>query len=408
MTSATEPKALPIQQPAPGVKLVVVLSALMALGSVATDMYLPAMPALATIFGVPAARVQLTLSSFLVGFSTGQLAWGPLGDRYGRKSMVAVGILFYLAGSAGCALSDTAAEMMVWRFVQAVGACAGPVLARAMVRDLYGRDRAASMLSVLLLVMGIAPLVAPLLGGQVLVSWSWRGIFWIQALFGVLALGGVATLRETLLPEYRISLRLGGMLFSYLQLVLDRRFLGYGLSGGFFYAGVLAYVAGTPFAYIDYYGVPAQLYGLLFGMNIAGMMTANMVNSRLVLRLGTDRLFRIGTGISAAAGVVLMIDGYTGFGGLWGLVVPIFFYVAMLGLVVANSIAGALSAFPHKAGTASALVGAVQFALAALSSAAIGWVSDGTPWAMALIVGASGVLALLANVALVRGTPPQA
>lgn len=387
----------------PQLRLVVVLSILMAFGSISTDMYLPAMPELSRIFAVPPSRIQLTLSSFLIGFSLGQLLWGPLGDRYGRRPMLLAGIACFLVGSAGCALSRSADAMILWRFVQATGACAGPVLARAMVRDLYGRERSASMLSILMLVMGIAPLLGPLLGGQALAFWTWPAIFWLQLLFGLVAMAGVLTLRETLPPQYRASMRLRDAFFSYAELILNRRFLGYGLSGGFFYAGALAHVAGTPFAYIDYYGVRPQLYGFLFGLNIAGMMSANMLNSRLVMRFGYDRLFRVGTVIATVSGLILAFNGHGGFGGLWGLVVPIFFYVSMLGLVVANSMAGAMAAFPHKAGTASALTGATQFGLAALGSAAVGWLSDGTPWSMALVIGFCGVASLATNLLMVRG-----
>jgi DHA1 family bicyclomycin/chloramphenicol resistance-like MFS transporter len=164
---------------AASLRFLIILSALMAFASISTDIYLPALPALAQAFHADPGRIQLTLSGFLVGFSLGQLLWGPIGDRYGRRIPIAIGIALFVIGSAGCALSGSAWQMTAWRVLQAVGACAGPVLARAMVRDLYARERSAQMLSTLMLVMGIAPLVGPIMGGQILAFWSWQGIFWV-------------------------------------------------------------------------------------------------------------------------------------------------------------------------------------------------------------------------------------
>ena len=387
---------------AASLRLIVILSGLMAFASISTDMYLPALPALSQAFHTDPGRIQLTLSGFLVGFSLGQLLWGPIGDRYGRRTPIAAGVVLFIVGSAGCALSGSAAAMTGWRVVQAVGACAGPVLARAMVRDLYARDRSAQMLSTLMLVMGVAPLLGPILGGQVLAVWSWRGIFWVLVALGLVGLVSLLALPETLPQNRRTSQGVRDALFSYVGLVRQRRLLGYAVSGGCFFGGIYAYLAGTPFAYIEYYRVPAQAYGLLFGINIAGMMAANLVNSRLVMRVGTDRLFRIGTAVAALAGIVLAANARTGFGGLPGLVVPLFFYVSMLGFIVANSVAGALSAFPHKAGAASALVGAMHYGTGIFTAAMVGWFADGTPWAMGWIIALAGCGAFASAMLLVR------
>jgi DHA1 family bicyclomycin/chloramphenicol resistance-like MFS transporter len=308
----------------------------------------------------------------------------------------------FVVGSVGCALSGTAMQMVGWRVVQAVGACAGPVLARAMVRDLYARERSAQVLSTLILVMGIGPLLAPLLGGQILAVWSWQGIFWILVGCGLLALVGLSTMPETLPRARRNSQPLGEALLGYIALARSPRLLGYALPGAFFYGGLFAHIAGTPFAYIDYHHVPPQAYGLLFGVNVAGMMAANLLNARLVARLGADRLLRLGTGGAAFAGVVLALDARFGWGGLAGLVAPLFVYVSILGFIVANSVAGALAAFPHKAGAASALVGAMHYGSGMLSTAMVGWFADGTPWTMGWIVGAGGISSFLTAVLLVR------
>ncbi|MBF9232164.1 Bcr/CflA family multidrug efflux MFS transporter [Microvirga sp. BT350] len=406
MTSDVNHVSLENPSRASGLRILLVLSALMAFASISTDIYLPAFPALATAFHTDPGQVQMTLSGFLVGFSLGQLFWGPIGDRYGRRIPIAIGLVLFMVGSAGCALSGSAWQMTGWRVVQAVGACAGPVLARAMVRDLYARERSAQMLSTLMLVMSVAPLLGPILGAQILAVRSWQAIFWTLAGFGLLVLVGLLALPETLPRHRRNPQRLTQALGGYLRLLRSPRLIGYAVSGGFFYGGIYAYLAGTPFAYINYYHVPTQAYGLLFGLNIIGMMVANLLNTRLVIRLGSDRIFRVGTMIAAFAGVTLALNSRFGWGGLAGLVVPLFLYVSMAGFVVANSVAGALAAFPSKAGAASALVGAMHYGTGVLSAAMIGWFADGTPWAMGWIVGLGGVGSFVSAILLVRASGP--
>jgi DHA1 family bicyclomycin/chloramphenicol resistance-like MFS transporter len=387
----------------PPLHLMLALSGLMSLGSLSTDMYLPALPTIAGAYGVTVAMVQLTLTTFLIGFCSGQLIWGPIGDRFGRRGPAALGLTLFAAGSIGCALSGSIGQMVLWRAFQAFGASAGPVLARAMVRDLYARNQAARMLSILILVMGVAPLLGPILGGLVLLHWVWQGIFWIQAALGIGGLVGIAIIKETLRPENRARLRPMEMLVSYVQILKHKRLMGYGLTSGFYYGAVYAYLAGSPFVYITLYHVPAQLYGWLFGLNIVGMMAMNAVNTRLVMTIGSDRVLRYGIGAIAAGGLVLMFDAWTGFGGLAGLVAPLFVVVAMNGAVVANSVAGALQAFPRKAGAASAVVGAIQFGMGILTSAMTGWLADGTAFTLAWIIGACGVSGFLLNLTLVKG-----
>jgi DHA1 family bicyclomycin/chloramphenicol resistance-like MFS transporter len=372
-------------------RVLLILSTLMSFASMSTDMYLPALPTIGRALHASAASIDLTFSSFLVGFSAGQLLWGPIADRYGRRMPVAVGLVLFVIGSAGCALSTSVWQLMGWRVVQAVGACAGPVLARAMVRDLYGREHAARMLSTLILIMGVAPLAGPLVGGQILALGSWRGIFWTLVGFGLLTLVSLRFLPETLKPVQRTVEPLRASLRGYLALARDPRILGYALAGGFFYAGAYAFIVATPFVYIEYYGASPQAYGLLFGLNIVGMMAANFVNARLLARVGSERLFRIGTWVLAGAGLALAADARFAWGGLAGLVVPVFFYMSMNGFIVANSVAGALSAFPRQAGTASSLIGALHYGSGILSAAMVGWFADGTPWTMGWIMGLSGV-----------------
>ena len=372
-------------------RVMAILSVLMGFGSISTDIYLPALPTMGQALGSSSGTMELTISGYLVGFSLGQLLWGPIGDRYGRRLPVAAGILLFVIGSAGCALSDTASQMIGWRVVQAVGACAGVVLARAMVRDMYERDRAAQMLSTLIVIMAIAPLIGPLVGGQVLAVASWHVIFWLLVGVGLLTLAALFTLPETLAPAQRSREPLLRAVAEYGHLLRQRAILGYAGVGAFFYLGVYAYIAGTPFAYISYYHVPAQLYGLLFGSVIAGIMAVNMINTRLVTKLGSDRLLRLGTIGAAIFGLAVAVAAGTGWGGLAALATTLFLFSAMSGLIVANSIAGALARFPERAGTASALVGAIHYGAGIVGSALVGAFADGTPWPIGWVVGIAGI-----------------
>lgn len=380
---------------APGWYMLAVLSLLMGFASISTDLYLPAMPTMARSLGAGAGMIELTISGYLVGFSLGQLLWGPISDRYGRRSSVAVGLVLFVIGAAGCALSGNVLTLIAWRIVQAIGACASVALSRAMVRDLYEGNRAAQMLSTLITVMAIAPLVGPLVGGQIVAFVGWRALFWTLVGIGLVTLAALFTIPETLSEKRRNRESIGYALMRYGELLRYRRLLGYAGAGSFLYAGVFAYVAGTPFAYITIYHVPVQLYGLLFGLGIIGIMVANLVNLRLVPQFGYDRMLLFGTIITATSAIVTAVIAYTGWGGLWGLVAPLFVFVSMSGFVVANSITGAMADFPERAGAVSALVGALQYGFGMVGSGLVGVFADGTPWPMGWVVAITGIGSLL-------------
>lgn len=372
-------------------RILATLSALLGFASISTDFYLPAMPTMAISLGASAGAMGWTISAYLAGFSLGQLLWGPIGDRYGRRMPVAIGLVLFIIGSAGCGLSTSAAMIICCRVVQAAGACAGVVLARAMIRDLYEGDRAAQMLSALMTVMAVAPLLGPVIGGQILVVAGWRAIFATLVAVGVLTLIALLRLPETL-PAYRRNREpLGEAFRKYRHLSRGRRLLGYAGAGGFFFAGTFAYIAASPFAYITYHHVPARLYGLLFGLGIVGIMVTSSVNSRLVTRFGTRRMLIAGSSAAALAGILLAVHAWADWAGLWGLVVPMFLFVSATGFIVANAVAGALTDFPNRAGAVSALVGAIQYGGGILGSALVGFFADGTPWPMGWVVGLSGI-----------------
>lgn len=379
----------------PGWRVLAVLSLLMGFAAISTDLYLPAMPLMSHDLHADTGMVEWTISGYLVGFSLGQLLWGPISDRYGRRSSVGGGLLLFVIGSAGCALSGSALAIIGWRIVQALGACAGVALSRAMVRDLYTGNRAAQMLSTLITVMAIAPLVGPLVGGQIVVLAGWRAIFWTMVGIGIVAIAALFTIPETLPAARRNHESLGRAFSRYGELLRDRRFLGYASAGGFFYAGMFAYIAGTPFAYITHYHVPEQLYGLLFGLGILGIMASNMLNSYLVSRFDYDRMLLVGTVIAAFSAALVALFARTGWGELWGLVVSLFMFVSTTGFIVANSITGAMDKFPERAGAVSALVGALQYGSGIVGSGLVGLFANGTPWPMGWVIAVCGIGSLL-------------
>lgn len=384
-----------------------ILSLLMGFASISTDLYLPAMPAMGRSLDASPGSVEWTISGYLVGFSLGQLFWGPLSDRYGRRLPVAIGIVLFVIGSAGCALAGTTSAIITWRIVQAIGASAGVVLSRAMVRDLYQGYRAAQMLSTLITVMAVAPLVGPLIGGQILLLAGWRPIFWALVGIGTATLFALMSLPETLPGDRRSREGTVAALVSYGELLRNRRLLGYAGAGGFFYGGMFAYVAGTPFAYITYHHLPAQLYGLLFAAGMVGIMAANMINSRMVRRLGSDRLMIRGTMLAAGSGLVVALAALTDWGGLWGLAAPLFVFASATGFIVANSIAGALSDFPDRAGAVSALVGALQYGSGIIGSGLVGAFADGTPWSMGWVIALAGLGSLACTMLLSPAAVPK-
>jgi DHA1 family bicyclomycin/chloramphenicol resistance-like MFS transporter len=264
-----------------------------------------------------------------------------------------------------------------------------------MVRDLFPQDQAAKMLSLLITIMAIAPLIGPLAGGRILSLASWRAIFWLLVIIGVATLVALFTIPETLPFEQRTQMPLGQVFRGYMTLLRDPHMLAYAGIGGCFHLGIYAYIASTPFAYIDYYHVSPGHYGWLFGAGILGIMVANMVNAALSERFGSRRLMGIGTAIAAFAGILAAIAALTGWGGLFGLVMPLLVYCAAAGLIIANSIICALSRHPDRAGSASALVGAAHYGSGIAGSGLVGFLANGTPVPLGMMVALGGVGTLL-------------
>jgi len=343
----------------------------------------------------PSGSLQFTISGYLIGFSLGQLMWGPLADRYGRRKPIAIGLLFFVLGSAGCAMARSVEVLIAWRIVQALGACASVVLSRAIVRDLFHGTRAAQVMSTLMTVMAIAPLIGPSVGSVILESGSWRAIFWSLVAIGLVTLAALRVLPETLPNKRRSNEPLSRVFRIYGELIVHRPLLGSIGVVAFYYGGTFAYIAGSPFAYINYYHVSPHLYGLLFGAGIVGIMMLNQINARLLLRYSTELLVRVGCIVAAVTGIVAAVDAWTGFGGLIGLILPFFVFISASGLIAANSMASALNHFPGRTGAVSALMGSLQYGMGIIGSAAVGLLNDGTPRPMALVIALTSISGLL-------------
>jgi DHA1 family bicyclomycin/chloramphenicol resistance-like MFS transporter len=375
---------------------------LSAIAPLSIDIYLPALPMLRQALAASEAQTLFTLSAFFIGFAGGQLVFGPLSDRFGRKPLLLVGLVVYVAASIACALATSMTTIVFWRFVQAFGGSVVPAVVQAMVRDLYDRDQSARILSLNMLVTASAPVIAPLIGGQVLLWFDWRAIFWVLVVFGVVSLGAALALPETLAASRRNKAHPVAMLLGYFKFFRSIRYIGYVACSTFYFCCLFAFIAGSPFVYIDYFSIPPQYYGFLFGVNMLGMIASTFVNSRIVVQRGSDHLLRVACLIGAFGGLALLVTGLSGVGGILGLAMPLFVVLSLLTMVASNAISGALSVFPQSAGAAAALAGAIQFGSGALASAVVGWSADGTPRPMSAIICASVVAALLVNLILVR------
>ena len=382
------------------------LGMLSAFGPMSVDMYLPTLPSMTAALGASPALVQLTLSTFFLGFALGQLIYGPLSDRLGRRRPLLAGLLVYTVASLICTVTPSVATLIGARFLEGLGACAGPVLARAIVRDLYDRDRAARMLSLLFLVLSAAPLLAPTIGGQILIWVGWRAVFAVLTLFGIVSLVTTGLfLRETLPVERRARIGAVEALRGYATMLRDGRYMRYAGAFAFASGGFFAYLSASPFVFISLFGVPPERYGILFAINVAGLMAGATVNSRLVVRLGSDRLLSYGVMAAAGSGVLLALLAASPTVTLLGIAAPLFCFVASMSFINANAMAGGLALYPHLAGTASALAGMLQWGAGALTGALVGLAQDGTAVPMGALIAACGVGSLLVYRKLGAPTP---
>ena len=373
-------------------RIVLILGALSAFGPLAIDFYLPAFPAMAQAFGTDEKHVQTTLAAYFLGLSLGQLAYGPVADRFGRRGPLLFGITLFTLASLACAYAPNLETLVLARFVQALGGCAGMVLSRAIVSDKCDPVASAKVFSQLMLVMGLAPILAPMLGGVLVNVSGWQSIFLALSLFSAACLLAVSLGLPESLPPDMPRQPLSGALRQYLRLLGDRVFLGHALTGGVAIAGMFAYIAGSPFVFIKLYGVPAEHYGWLFGTNAAGFILMAQVNARLLAKRGPAFLLARAVWLYLLAGLALLCVAALRPDSLWPLLVPLFLCIASLGCIIPNASACAMSGQGARAGSASALMGCVQFSVAAGAAALVGVLHDGSAVSMALVISLCGVL----------------
>ncbi|MEV5710725.1 Bcr/CflA family multidrug efflux MFS transporter [Actinoallomurus sp. NPDC052274] len=388
-------------------RLALILGALSAIGPLSIDMYLPALPKLTRDLSAGASLVQLTLTACLVGLAVGQVVAGPVSDTWGRRRPLLVGVVLYTVASLLCAVAPSVPTLIALRLVQGAAGAAAIVIARAIVRDLYDGPEAARFFSLLMLVNGVAPIAAPVIGGQLLRLTSWRGVFVLIAILGALMVAAAgAGLRETLPPGARHTGGLGSALRTFAGLCADRVFVGYALSGGLAFAAMFAYISGSPFVVQDIYGLSPQAYSLIFAVNALGIVAAGQVSGRLVGRVPLRTLLAAGLGVSLAGGVALVVAIGGGLG-LPGVLPALFLVVSAIGLITPNATALALTGRPPAmAGSASALLGLAQFVIGGVAAPLVGVAGSHTAVPMGVVIAALTAAALMAYLVLTRGHRP--
>ncbi len=358
--------------------LLALLAALVALGPLSVDVYLPAMPTMMTALGTDIRHMHLTLSTYLTGFALFHLACGPLADRFGRKPILLGGTVLFVVACIGCSLSTTIEELLLFRFIQGVGACVGPTLARAVARDVFGPTRAARALSLIAMLMALAPAVAPTMGSILMLWLPWPSIFVFLAVYGAAMVVLIQVFLAESLPQ-RQSLHPLSIARNYGQLLRSPMFIIATFASGFVYAGLLAYLSSSSFVYIDMLGVPVEYFGFIFLSSVAGYMLGSGLSARLSRSYDSEQTVLVGAALAAAAVGTMWLGTHLLPRSVTVLVLPMMFYSTGMGLVLPNAMAVALRPFAHIAGTASALLGFIQMSLSASATALVGTYLKDTP-----------------------------
>ena len=375
--------------------LTILLAALSAVGPLTTDMYLPSLPDIARQLGASTAQVQLTLSAYLIGFALGQIFYGPIADRHGRRPVLIGALTLYCLASLACALSTSVEMLIVARFVQGVGGSGGIVLARAVVRDLYTGVRAGRELSIIGSVTGVAPVLAPIAGGLLQSAFGWRAIFITLVIAGVMGVTVVWLIFQETLRERaadRVSPR--SMFQAYRIVVRHPAYLAYLALATTSYAGLFAWISGASFVLQNLYGLNPFNFGIAFAVGSLGYIFGAMLSARLVVRIGVDGTLGVGAAMLALGGVGMVATIAFGLKSPFLLVLPVSIYLAGLGTLLPQAIAGAMGPFPDRAGAASSLLGFIQQSAAAICGALVGWLLGANAWPLAAAVASMGCATL--------------
>ena len=399
MSTATLTQPVTVQGRAGHFELLVWLGLLQAFAPISIDMYLPAMPQMEKVFRTTAASVQMTMVTFLIGYALGQALYGPITDRFGRKLPLYTSLALFVAASIGCLLSPTIEWMAVCRLFQAIGACGGSVISRAMVRDLFPPSELRRIFSMLILVLGVSPIIAPLIGSYLLLWFGWQSSFYWQVMIGTICLLGVwLRMPESLPVSGRVPLNVASMKSAYGRLFRDKVFLGASFVGGFGAAGMFAYITSAPFVFMNVYGVSTQTFGWLFGGVAAGMVAASQINGRMSHAIPLWKVLLAANWAQLIAGLILLACVLTGFGGVVGVAFGVFIFVSAQGFVFPNGSAIAMMRHGDIAGTASAMLGTNQFLIAAFTTAFLGFVAN-PAIPMAVVIAVCSAIALVINYA---------
>jgi MFS transporter, DHA1 family, multidrug resistance protein len=375
--------------------LTALLAALSAVGPLTTDLYLPSLPDIVRLLDTTTSRGQLTISAYLVGFAVGQIVYGPVSDRHGRKPVLIGAIVLYCLASLTCAFS-TSIEMLIGaRALQALGGCGGIVLARAIVRDLYSGARAGRELSLIASVMALAPVLAPIAGGALQTAFGWRSSFLVLVIAGIIGITVIWMLLPETLKTRAEPLSFGSMLTSFREVGRDPAYRAYLALATTSYAGLFAWISAASFVLQGLYGLKPLSFGIAFAAGSLGYMVGSTFAARLVVRIGLDGIIGIGGVTMTLGGIGMVMSLLLGLTSAFSLVLPMAVYLAGLGMVLAQSIAGAMTPFPRRAGAASALLGFVQQSVSAICGAVVGLLLGQSAWPLAAAVAAMGGTTLL-------------
>jgi MFS transporter, DHA1 family, multidrug resistance protein len=382
------------------------LTALVALGQISTSIYIPSMPSIVVDLATTPARVNLTLSGFLLGFAVCQMVFGPTSDRLGRRPVLFAGLGLYLIASALCAFAPTIALLIGGRVLQGMAACAGPVLGRAIVRDIYGPSRTAAAMAYIGAALAISPALAPIIGGYLQVWFGWRSAFVFLTVVGALIFAASWRLLAANTPRHSgTRSEIPGLLRSCALLLRDRRYVGYTLVVAFVFAGLMAFAAGGPFVFIELLNMRPDHYGMLSIFTVAGFLVGSLAAGRLAARLPADRLILLGVGVTLLGGALLAALVAFAPLSITNIVAPMTVFTAGLGVAMPAGMAGAMAPFPRMAGAASALLGFIQMLVAAIASFAVGVLPHNSALPMSMVIAASAAAALLSFTGLVLPAP---